>query len=383
MSRRRRFFGILVLFILGVGAGIAGDRLWRSKTASTEPAAGKPAAGNDEEEPEPAAVVRTVIANDGELSKTIDSLGAASVPPAAIFIESWPTDVLITRLLVQPGEAVAKDAPLAQITPTRDAETQFAAAQLALDSATKSLDIAQQRLNQGLATRTDVVTAQASRDEARQRLDRLQTGRPPTDGLLHAHTAGTVGAVRVQPGATVTAGSPILEINADSIVAQVGLDPVDAAGVASGQTFDVRPIDDRAPGHWKGTVTLLGRTVNPTSRLIDATLALEGDALPRAGTPLRARAALAGVRGVIIPRAALVPDENAMVVFIVKDGTALRSVVTIAQSGREQVAVSSGCTAGDHIIVSAQDQLTPGATVREVAAPGSPELRSGGDGAHR
>src|SRR5262249_28091285 len=110
MSRGRRFFGILILFILGVGAGIAGDRFWRSKTASTEPAAGKPAA-NEEEEPEPAAIVRTVIAKDGELSKTIDSIGSAAVPPTAIFIESWPTDVLITRLLVQPGETVAKDAP--------------------------------------------------------------------------------------------------------------------------------------------------------------------------------------------------------------------------------------------------------------------------------
>ena len=49
-----------------------------------------------------------------------------------------------------------------------------------------------------------------------------------------------------------------------------------------------------------------------------------------------------------------------------KDGTAVRSPVTVTLAGRDQVVVASGCSAGDHVIVSGQSQVTQGATVREI-----------------
>src|SRR5262249_51197355 len=103
----------------------------------------------------------------------------------------------------------------------------------------------------------------------------------------------------------------------------------------------------------------------------------------RVGTPLRARASLSGASGVLIPRAALVPDGDEMIVFLVRDGTAVRAPVTIALSGRDQVAIAGGCAPRDHIVGSGQSQLTPGAPVREVTASPKPAQPSGGDGADR
>jgi RND family efflux transporter MFP subunit len=386
MSTSRRIVGAVLLLALGVGAGFGADRLWFAHSAGAAPApSSKPAPGDEEDEPEPAAVVRTALAEQGQLPRVVDAIGAAAIPPSATLIESWPTDVLVVRILVQPGERVTKDAPLAQIKPTREIETQLAAGQLALESAGRALDLVQQRLDRGLATRTDLLTAQSSRDEVLQKLDRLRASLPPEDGQVKAHAAGTVGAVRVQPGATVSAGSPMVEVTLDAIVAQVGLDPAEAPSVAVGQAFEVRPVDERAAGRWTGTVSLLAGAVNPTTRLVDATLTLSGDAAPRAGTPLRARASLAGATGILIPRAALVPDGDAMVIFVVRDGTAVRTPVTVNQSGRERVVVAGAVGAGDHVVVSGQGQLTPGATVREIA-PGkdtTPAKDSGGAGADR
>jgi multidrug efflux system membrane fusion protein len=385
MKASGRILGLVALLAAGVGAGVAADRWWhaRSSGGDEKASADKPKPADEDEEPEPAAVVRTVIATSGELARTVDALGSAAIPPTATTIEAWPGDVLISRVLVQPGETVAKDAALLQVALTRDAETQFAAAQLSLETTSKALDAVKQRLDRALATRTDLLTAQAAHDEAEQKLERLQTGQPPKDGLLRAHAPGTVAAVRVQPGTTVTGGSPLIDIAADTVVAQIGLDPADVTGIAPGQAFDVLPLDERAPGRWKGRVSVLAHVVSPTTRLIDATLTLEGDAPPRPGTALRAHATLAGERGVLVPRAALVPDGDELVVFIVRDGTAVRSPVHVTLSGREQVVVTSGCSSGDHVIVSGQSQLTPGATVREITTGGTPRPRSGGDGADR
>jgi RND family efflux transporter MFP subunit len=381
----RRILGGAVLLVLGAAAGVGGERLWQarhpSESAQDKPAAAKPA--DEEDEPEPAAVVRTVAAVQGELHRTVEAIGMAALPPTATSIESWPTDVMVTRVLVQAGEAVSKDSPLVQVAITRDAETQIGAAELALESSTKALEVAQQRLERSLATRTDVLAAQTARDEAKQRLERLKTGRPPEDGVLRAHSAGVVGAVRVQAGSTVTAGTPLIEITSGAVVAQVGIDPADAAAVAVGQVFDVRPVDDRGTSHWSGTLSLVSPGVNPTTRLVDGTLTLGGESPPRPGTPLRARAVLPGASGVLIPRAALVPEGDEMIVFVVRDGTAARTPVTIAQRGSDKVLIAAGCTAGDRVVVSGQSQLTPGAVVREVSAEPKPAKPNGGAGADR
>jgi HlyD family secretion protein len=176
-----------------------------------------------------------------------------------------------------------------------------------------------------------------------------------------------------------------MDITSDAVVAQIGIDPGEQSQVVVGQVFDVRTFDDRATAKWKGTVSLMAHSVNPATRLIDATLTLSGDVPPRPGTPLRARAALAGAQGVIIPRAALVPEADQMIVFVVRDGTAKRTPVTIAQRGGDQVTLATGCAAGDHVVVSGQSQLTPGATVREVTAeqlnPTTPAQQDGGPSA--
>lgn len=387
MKGSARVWSMAAILAAGVVAGVVADQWWHTRSAETgndaKPNAEKAKPGDDEEEPEPAAIVHTVIAASGELPRIVDALGTAAVPPTATTIESWPNDLLIARVLVQPGESVAKDTPLLQVVLTRDTETQLAAAELSIQSTTRALESVQQRLERGLATRTDLLAAQSAQAEAKQKLERLQTGQPPKDGLLKSHSAGTVTAVRAQPGATVTAGSPLIDIADDSVVAQIGVDPADAAGVKMGQVFDLTPVDERSPGRWKGKVSLLARVVNPMTRLLDATLTLEGDAPLRPGTALKAHASLEGEKGVLIPRSAIVFDGEEMIVFIVKDGTAVRSSIQVALTGREQVAVTSGCTSGDHVIISGQSQLAPGATVREVTAQDKTQPHSGGAGADR
>ena len=187
--------------------------------------------------------------------------------------------------------------------------------------------------------------------------------------------------MHAQPGGMVAAGTPIVEISSGVVVAQIGIDPAEATGLAVGQSFDIRPIDDRAGGRWAGTLSLMAPALNPTTRLIDTTLTLTGEPLPRLGMPLRAKAAVSGASGVIIPRAALVPDGDEMIVFVVRDGTAVRTPVVVAQRGDDQVVLAGGCAAGDRVVVSGQGQLSGGAVVREVTSVPKSVSPDGGPGA--
>lgn len=387
MRKTGGIIACIVFFALGTALGIGVDRLWRSgrnhDAATGASSSSQPASESDDEEPEPAAIVRTVAAVLGQLPRNLEALGVAALPPTGAFIEYWPADVTVTRVFVQPGEMVAQETPLVQISLTREAESQTASAQLAVETTSKALEVAQQRLERGLATRPEVVAAQAARDEAAQRLERLQAGAPPSDGVLRAHSSGVVMGVRVQAGATVLAGTSIVEISSGAVVAQIGIDPGDAAGLNPGQAFDIRPVDDRDGSHWSATLSLIAPIVNPTSRLVDATLMFDDPALPRSGTPLRARASLPGSTGVVIPRAALVPEEDGMVVFVVKDGTAVRKPVIVAQRGDGQVVLAGGCEPGDRVVVSGQSQLTAGAEVREIAVESPAAKPNGGPGADR
>src|SRR5689334_5559948 len=105
---------------IGIGAGVAADRWWHraDRQSAAQPGAGAPKPADEDEELEPAAVVRTVVAISGELPRTVDALGVAAIPSAATAIESWPSDLLISRVLVQPGQAVAQDAPMLQVAVT-------------------------------------------------------------------------------------------------------------------------------------------------------------------------------------------------------------------------------------------------------------------------
>src|SRR5262249_39202714 len=128
MTTSTRVISLVTLLAVGIGAGVAGDHWWRAHTAAgaagAERGTQSPQPPDEDEESEPAAVVRTVIARAGDLPRVVDALGSAAIPPTATVIEAWPSDVLVTRVLVQPGDTVSKDTPILQVAPTRDSETQ-------------------------------------------------------------------------------------------------------------------------------------------------------------------------------------------------------------------------------------------------------------------
>jgi len=139
----------------------------------------------DDEEPEPAAVVHTVVAVTGN-SSCVEAMGVAQCHRRRC--SSNPAD----RRHRDPGprsagRVVTKDAPLVQVSLTHDSETQIAAAQMALENASKSWISRSSGWTRVLATRTDLVVAQSARDKPTAS-GSAACRAPHQDGVLHAHS---------------------------------------------------------------------------------------------------------------------------------------------------------------------------------------------------
>lgn len=378
-AARKTAVGV-ALVVLGVVAGVIAGRTWLAPGHAAEGEADKAAGDHEEKKPEAAALVRTAPVVEETVHPVIEALGSASVPTGAVAAVSWPSDVLVSRVLVQAGQTVEKGAPVAQVAMTRDGETQLALASQQAEAAARALAVAQERLDRALATRPEVIAAQGAADEAKQRLERLKAAVPPADGMVRAPGTGVVGSVKAQAGAVSAANTALVEINdPGAVVAQLGLEPAEAHDLRVGQRATVRPVDEHDAARYEGTVSIVSPALNPATRLIDVTVTLDGAARPAVGSMLRGELALPESKAVLVPRAGLVTGGDDLAVFVVRDGKAARVVVTLGRRVGERVEVTKGVAAGDRVVVVGQGQLEDGAPVREEHAGGEGEGKDGAE----
>lgn len=367
MKARQAVVGV-VLLALGAAGGALGWR-WYFGADGVHHDAAAPEEGAGEKKAEPAALVVTAVATQEVLHPTIEALGSVMLAPTAVWAVVWPSELSVIKVLVAPGQTVEKDAPLVQVAASRDAETQALLAAQTAESADRALDAAKQRVERGLAARPELIAAEAVANEARQRLERLKAGAPPADGMIRTSAAGVVQAVRAQAGSVAGANTSLVDIApGDGVVVLLGVEPARAPEAAVGQRVMLAPVDVRDPSRFEAVVSLVAPMVNPATRLVDVTATFAAGPQARVGTMLRGELALPEARVVIVPRAAVVPDGDKDVVFVVKEGKAVRAPVVLGRRSGDRVEVVKGCEAGDRVVVMGQSQLTDGAAVRQGGA---------------
>ena len=86
------------------------------------------------------------------------------------------------------------------------------------------------------------------------------------------------------------------------------------------------------------------------------------------GVMLRARVSLPEAAAVTVPRAAVIPDGDDEIAYVIRDGKAVRTPVRVGRRLRDRVQIEEGCAPGDRVVVMGQWQLTDGARVREEVA---------------
>ncbi len=185
---------------------------------------------------------------------------------------------------------------------------------------------------------------------------------------IRAPIDGVIAERQIKVGNTITVNSPVfLIIDLDPLLAylhlperdfsklkpsQIAIVEVDAL---PGRTFSARvarvsPVIDPASGTFKVTV-----------EIPDNSAALKPGMFGRFNIEYDRR-----VDTVLVPRAAILRDDNQASVFVVQDDVARRRVITTGYSSGTNLEVVDGLEAGEEIIVIGQAGLNDGSAVRVV-----------------
>lgn len=368
-GRRRNIIIAIVVLALMVAAGVY---FFGGKPETAAGEAGKAGAGDSESQ---APAVTVIVPGSGSVERVINATGTlAARREMPIGIAGEGGQVL--RVLVQPGDWVRTGQVLAIID--QDVQTQQArslAAQIQVSQADavlaqNELDRALQLVDRGFISKADVDRRRATRDAAVARVEvaraQLREAQARNGRLsIRAPESGLVLERNVEPGQVVGAGSGVLFRMAAGgemeLRAQMG--EADLATLSVGVRADVRPVGTDKT--FNGRVWQVAPIINETSRQGIARIALAYDKALRPGGFASAAVVSGSSQAPVLPESAVLSDEKGSYVYVVnKDNKVERRNVTTGTVTPRGIAIATGISGKERVVLYAGGFLNPGETVR-------------------
>lgn len=285
---------------------------------------------------------------------------------------------MISAVRVEAGQYVSRGQVLAEIDAAvqraqlQQLQASILQAQADQRLAQSELDRALALVERGFISRADIDRRTATRDSARARVSIASAQTKEMQERLNrlsirAPEAGLVLQRMVEPGQIVSPGSGALyRIAAGGnfeLRAQVA--EQDMSGLVVGQVATVIPVgSDR---EYVGNVWLLEPVIDPESRQGMARIALPRSNQLRSGG--FANVVIDGAEAMrpVVPQSAVQTDASGSFILIVNDkGIVERRDVKIGSVSSKGLAIASGITGQEKIVVSAGAFLRPGEKVRPV-----------------
>jgi membrane fusion protein (multidrug efflux system) len=331
--------------------------------AGTAPAATAPAPDADKSG---TASVTTAPLREGKLAQTLTAFGSVTTQPGAVEIFSVPYECQVSKIEIAAGQPLEKGTALVDVKPSPGAKLALAEAQSNLESAKKDLEQTQQRFNMKLGTNSDLLQSQQAVKLAQLRLDSLnQQGTGEDHRTLSTDNVGLVAKVDVQQGQIVSAGNPLIEtIARDQVEVRLGVEPTLVASLTVGQLVELYPSNRTSDEAITGKIRLITQRVNPDTRLVDIFVTPDNrDALLLEGF-VRGEIVTQTKTALIAPHDAVLSDDEGLLVYTIKDGHALKHLVTTgAHNDKEVAVISNDLHPGEPVVVQGNLELEPGMPV--------------------
>jgi len=355
---------------LGVGVVLAGGNHHEEADAddrsSAKDAHAEDAHADDEDEIKPVCRVRVAPLTHGDLALPITTYGSVVPATAGIVQVAAPYDCRVETLAITAGGNVVVGGALLTITPGPEVIAQRDEAVITLAAAQRDLAQAKQRLDLHLATVQELSVAQAAVELAQLKANTWAKRLDEAGRQLVAPVVGRVGAVLVQIGQQVTAGTPLIELRVGEVVeVHLGVAPSDVGRIAVGQTVQISALRRDGPSAaFAVTVTAFATQVSAETGLLDAIASAPLAAGLVPGESVRGELSLPLHDVLIAPRQALVHVEDGWVVFTIAEKKAVQQAVTVLGETRTQVAiVSAELHAGDALVIEGNAELVDGMAV--------------------
>ncbi|MBS0589232.1 MAG: efflux RND transporter periplasmic adaptor subunit [Proteobacteria bacterium] len=317
-----------------------------------------------EEEVKGSVLVETHPAQLGVIADTLTVYGAAVPAINGGMTLSVPAEGRIMRISVTPGESVHKGQSLLEFQLSAAASSAHTQAVTALKAATEEQARITRLLGQQLATRDQKVVADKAAADAQSALTALEheTGGRAQQSLM-APFDGIVTAIPVAQGERVAAGAALVTLTRhNGLVVTCGIEPGELKRVKLGQSVRIKPLSGEGEAI-EGKLARIDKSLNPKTRLIDADIAVADELIQ--GQAYRAQIEVGELKGWIVPRDAVLDDDEGSYVFQVAGDKAKRVKVKRIGNDDENAAVDGPLDPKLEVVTVGNYQLEDGGAVRK------------------
>jgi membrane fusion protein, multidrug efflux system len=307
-----------------------------------------------------AITVVTAPVRKERIAAQLNALGTARANEAVEITSKASNRVMTVRF--RDGEQVRKGQVLVEL------DSAQARADLAEAEATRVESASQVERSRGLVATHVVSQAQYELLEATLKANtaRVAAARARLeDTVVRAPFSGRVGLRRVSVGSLVNPGTVITTLDDTSLIKLDFTVPENfLASLREGLTLTATAA--AFPGReFTGRVASVDSRVDPTTRAVMVRAELPNpDGTLRPGMFLSVELARDEREALMIPEAALVPEQSRQYVFVVENGRAARREVQIGQRQPGRVEIVSGLEAGDQVVVEGTQKVRDGGPVR-------------------
>ncbi len=327
------------------------------------------AAATEETTEKPSAKVETASLKLEPIAQTIEVFGVVASTPSGDRVIAAPYDSLVRHIHVGVGTTVAAGDLLLEVEPIADAKLALDSARSVLALAAKSLAATQERYDLTLATNQELLTAQQAEQDAQLKAASLAARGLGGDGRVIAAEAGVVSKLDVSSGALALLGTPLITLaRSGQRVIRLGVEPAQAGSVKVGQPVTLTSAHRGDGGEEvSATVSTVGAVIDSVSGAIEVQATLPAGAPLLLGERVRAEIEIAkNENALVVPRSAVLPDDDKQILFTVKDGKAVRHEVKTGLTTAELVEViaSSSLHAGDRVVTLGNYELADGMAIQ-------------------
>jgi RND family efflux transporter MFP subunit len=363
---------VLVLFLIAIAAGAG---FWLGHRSGGGEKDESDTAGKEGAEPKPVANVSVVPIRKAAISDDIVAYGEIVAPTSEVQVVSVPFESRVVKTMVAPGQPVTAGQTLIEVEPSAATMLALQDARNALEASKRDYELVQQRFGQKLATNSELFAAQNTLKSAQAHLQSLQKAGADGRRQLKAEAPGIASKIDVQAGQVVPIGGPLVEVASQSqIEAKLGVEPNDTGALSVGQDVQLKPVENPGAEPVTGKIRLVGRLVDPTSRLIDVMVSLPPDSKLLLDSFVAGKLARASAEGLLVPREAVLPSEDeGYELFTIKNNHAAKHSVKLGVENNQQVQViADDLKEGDLAVVLGNYELEDGMQVNAQPAATEP-----------
>jgi membrane fusion protein (multidrug efflux system) len=292
--------------------------------------------------------------------------GSVVAQPGKTHSVSIAFETRVRHILVAPGQFVQENDALIEVELSPAAQVQFQQAKNAVEAARKELKQTQERFNLKLATNQELSAAEKTARDAEAQLSSLQRAGAGGDNHIHSDMAGVIAKVDVQDGQIVPPGGPLVEIVAENeIEVKLGVEAEDLSAAREGASITILPVNDPTTSKVEGSIRLVTRRIDPTTRLVDVYVALPQGTKLLLDQYVRGEIQRTENDALVVPRSAVLPNESReFELFTVINGHAVRHTVKIGVENPEEIQViADDLHPGDSVVTVGNYELEDGMAI--------------------